>query len=236
MMKFNKINFGLLILLFLCRFESILGTSDKNIEERLKEKYKIVDLDGNILKNGKNEDFSFIVICECDGMYYKWFKGIESFIKNPENKKNENKKLETIYRKDIVKTKDGKVLVVKDSENENRVYLVFGKFDKDKKTACIFLDTNYKLHTSGPYDIREENDTALVAIYTKEECGGVKIEGKTGVYKFQIVYCKLEDVKPEVSLEELVDSSKKSIEQKDDFVKDSGCCDCLCDWCKNLCP
>ena len=44
MVKFNKINFGLLMLLFLCRFENILGTSDKNIEEVLKKKYKIVDL------------------------------------------------------------------------------------------------------------------------------------------------------------------------------------------------
>ena len=35
MMKFNKINFGLLMLLFLCRFENILGVLDKNIEELL---------------------------------------------------------------------------------------------------------------------------------------------------------------------------------------------------------
>ena len=56
MMKFNKINFGLLILLFLCRFENILGTSDKNIEEGLKRKYKIVDVYGNILKNKKDEE------------------------------------------------------------------------------------------------------------------------------------------------------------------------------------
>ena len=43
MMKLNKINFGLLVLLFLCRFENILGTSDKNIEEGLKGKDQIVD-------------------------------------------------------------------------------------------------------------------------------------------------------------------------------------------------
>ena len=80
MMKFNKINFGLLMLLFLCRFENILGTSDKNIEEGLKGKYKIVDLKGTTLKNEQGEDFSFIVTCKCDGSYYKWFEGIESDI------------------------------------------------------------------------------------------------------------------------------------------------------------
>ena len=239
MMKFNKINFGLLILLFLCRFESILGTSDKNIEERLKEKYKIVDEKGTILKDGKGEDFSFIVIYEYDGMYYKYFEGIEAFIKNPENKKNENKKLETIYCKDIVKTKDGKVLVVKDSEKENKVYLVLGIYDKNSKTANICLDTNYKLQTSSPYDI-EENNTIRVVMSTDEDCGGTLIQkevhGPKSLYKFQIVCCELKDVKPEVSLEELVDSSKKSIEQKDDFDKNSGCCDRLCNWCKDLCP
>ena len=235
MIKFNKINFGLLILLFLCRFESILGTSDKNIEERLKEKYKIVDEKGTILKNGKGEDFSFIVTCEYDGDYYKWFEGIESFIKNPENKKNENKKLEKIYRKDIVKTKDGKVLVVKDSEKENKVRLIYGICDKNSKTANICLDTNYKLQTSGPWDIIEENNI-VVAIKHYSDCGGELVDKTNNVYKFQIVCCKLEDVKPDVILKELVDPFKKSIEQKDDFVKDSGCCDRLCDWCKNLCP
>ena len=232
MMKFNKINFGLLMLLFLCRFESILGTSDKNIEKCLKEKYKIVDLEENILKNGKNEDFSFIVIYEYDGDYYKWFEGIESFIKNPENKKNENKKLETIYRKDIVKTKDGKVLVVKDSENENKVYLVLGIYDKNSKIANIFLDTNYKLQTSSPYDI-EENNTIRVLMSKDEDCGGTLIQKEVhgpqySLYEFQIVYCKLEDVKPDVILKELVDHSKKSMKQEDDFVVDSCCCDCLC--------
>ena len=198
MMKFNKINFGLLMLLFLCRFENILGTSDKNIEERLKEKFKIVDLEENILKN----------------------------------KKNENKKLETIYRKDIVKTKDGKVLVVKDSENENKVYLVLGIYDKNSKTANIFLDTNYKLQTSSPYDI-EENNTIRVLMSTDEDCGGTLIQKEVhgsqySLYEFQIVYCKLEDVKPDVILKELVDHSKKSMKQEDDFVVDSCCCDCLC--------
>ena len=222
MMKFNKINFGLLILLFLCRFESILGTSDKNIEERLKEKYKIVDEKGTILKNGKGEDFSFIVIYEYDGMYYKYFEGIEAFIKNPENKKNENKKLETIYCKDIVKTKDGKVLVVKD-ENKNKVYLVLGIYDDNNSTTAIFLDPKYKLQTSGPYDI-EENNTIRIMISEKSGCGGVKINEKD-FYKFEIVCCKLKEVKPEVPFKKL-----------GSFVEDSGCCDRLCNWCKNLCP
>ena len=72
MMKFNKINFGLLMLLFLCRFENILGVLDKNIEECLKEKYKIVDLNGTTLKNEKGEDFSFIITCEYNRKYYKY--------------------------------------------------------------------------------------------------------------------------------------------------------------------
>ena len=245
MMKFNKINFGLLILLFLCRFGNILGASDKNIEEGLNKKYKIVDLKGNTLKNEKNEDFSFIVTCKCNGMYYKWFKGIESDIekiereKNFDNQQNMRKKLEgksgMSYLEDIVKTQDGKVLVVKD-EKKNKVYLILGIYDKNSKTYNIFLDKNYNLQTYGPYDIIEGNKTASVEISTKEDCGGELVNEKNNVYKFQIVCCKLEEVKPDVILKELVDPSKKSIEQKDDFVKDSGCCDCLCDWCKDLCP
>ena len=235
MMKFNKINFGLLILLFLCRFESILGTSDKNIEERLKEKYKIVDEKGTILKDGKGEDFSFIVTYEYDGMYYKYFEGIEAFIKNPENKKNENKKLETIYCKDIVKTKDGKVLVVKDSEKENKVYLVLGTYDKENsKTVNIFLDKNYNLRTSGPYDIKEDNTICILKETVYDCCAEKKNEGN--FYKFEIVCCKLEEVKPEGYFKKIVDPSKKFIEQKDDFVEDSGCCDRLCNLWENLCP
>ena len=93
MMKFNKINFGLLMLLFLCRFENILGTSDKNIEEGLKEKYKIVDLKGTTLKNEQGEDFSFIVTCKYDGICYKWFKGIESDIENIKKEESYSKQL-----------------------------------------------------------------------------------------------------------------------------------------------
>ena len=224
-MKFNKINFGLLMLLFLCRFESILGTSDKNIEKCLKEKYKIVDLKGTTLKNEKDEDFSFIVTCKYKGDYYKWFEGIESFIENIEKEKDYRKRMNMrieLGKKsggclfgDIVKTKDGRVLVIKD-EIENKVYLVFGKYDKkNSKTANIFLDKNYKLQTSGPYDIEEDN-TASVVIGTFPECGGKLFKG-SNAYKSQIVYCKLKDEKPEVILKKL-----------DYFVKDSCCCDCLC--------
>ena len=248
MVKFNKINFGLLMLLFLCRFENILGTSDKNIEEVLKKKYKIVDLKGSTLKNEQGEDFSFIITCECAGNYYKYFDGIESFIKNMKKKENENKqnkmgielaeKSGMDSRGDIVKTNDGKLLVVKDSKKENKVYLVLGIYDEEnEKTANIFLDKNYNLQTYGPYDIIEENNTASVVIGAVEKCGGELFKGDSA-RKFQIVYCKLEDVKPEVSLEELVDHSslKKPIFIKeDDFVIDSGCCDRLCNWCKNLC-
>jgi len=92
-MKFNKINFGLLMFLFLCRFENILGTSDKNIEEGLKEKYKIVDLKGTTLKNEQGEDFSFIVTCKYDGICYKWFKGIESDIENIKKEESYSKQL-----------------------------------------------------------------------------------------------------------------------------------------------
>ena len=227
-MKLNKINFVLLMLLFLCRFENILGASDKNIEEGLKEKYKIVDLDGNILKNEKGEDFSFIVTykSEYNGEYYKYFAGIESDIKDIEKEKNwdtQRGKVKELEKKsgvssdgDIVKTQDGKVLVVKDSEKENKVYLVLGKFDKgNRKTANIFLDKNCNLQTFGPYYIIEENNTASVEISTSPDCGGVKNKEK-GVYKFQIVCCKLE--------------------KEDNFVENSGCYDCLGNLCKNLCP
>ena len=250
MMKFNKINFGLLILLFLCRFENILGTSDKNIEEGLKRKYKIVDLDGNILKNEKDEDFSFIVTCKCNGMYYKWFKGIESDIEKIEKEQdsdnrrfmeNKKKKKSSVSSGgDIVKTKDGRVLVVKD-ETKNKVYLVLGKYDEENsKTANIFLDKNYKLQTSGPCDI-EENNTIHVLIgidknWEKDYCGGELLNEENNLRKFKIVCCELKEVKPDVILKELVDPFKKSIEQKDDFVKDSGCCDRLCNWCKDLSP
>ena len=245
MMKFNKINFGLLMLLFLCRFENILGASDKNIEEGLKGKYKIVDLDGNILKNEKNEDFSFIVTCEYDGDYYKWFKGIEFDIEKIEEKTEINNKIdmkEELEIKcgvssvgDIVKTQEGKVLVVKDEIKDKVVYLVLGKYDEGNSKTAIFLDLKYKLQTSGPYYIIEENNTASVEISTSPDCGGVKNNEK-GVYKFPIVCCELKEVKLGFPLEELEDSSKKSIKKKDDFVEDSGCCDCLCNWCKNLCP
>ena len=228
MIKFNKINFGLLMLLFLCRFESILGTSDKKFEKCLKGKYEIVDLDGNILKNEKGEDFSFIVTykSEYNGEYYKYFAGIESDIKDIEKEKNwdtQRGKVKELEKKsgvssdgDIVKTQDGKVLVVKDSEKENKVYLVLGKFDKgNRKTANIFLDKNCNLQTFGPYYIIEENNTASVEISTSPDCGGVKNKEK-GVYKFQIVCCKLE--------------------KEDNFVENSGCYDCLGNLCKNLCP
>lgn len=227
MMKFNKINFGLLMLLFLCRFENILGTSDKNIEKCLKEKYKIVDLEGATLKNEKGEDFSFIVTCEYDGICYKWFKGIESDI---ENIKKEGIYSNQVYMKnklkdksggasvgDIVKTNDGKVLVVKDNEIEDKVYLVLGKYDKENsKTANIFLDKNFNLQTAGPYDIIEESKTASVAIVTGEDCGGELLNEENNLRKFKIVCCKLE--------------------KEDNFDENSGCCGRLCNWCKNLCP
>ena len=234
MVKFNKINFGLLMLLFLCRFENILGTSDKNIEEVLKKKYKIVDLKGNILKNEQGEDFSFIVTCEYNGDYYKWFEGIESDFKEIEEEKrilkqlcmkNELKnKSGVFFDGDMLKTQDKRVLVVKDSEKENKGHLVLGMSDKkNSKTTNIFLDKSYNLQTYGFYDIIKEDNTAYVVINASKDCGGVEIN-KGSARKFQIVCCKLEEVKPEVSLEEL-----------DDFVVDSGCCDRLCIWCKNLC-
>ena len=232
MVKFNKINFGLLMLLFLCRFENILGTSDKNIEEGLKEKYKIFDLDENILKNEKGEDFFFIVTCECAGNYYKYSKEIESDIEKIEGKKDLQERWGLVltfkgknsvsFSGDIVKTKDGKVLVVKD-ENKNKVYLVLGIYDDNNSTTAIFLDPKYKLQTSGPYDI-EENNTIRIMISEKSGCGGVKINEKD-FYKFEIVCCKLKEVKPEVPFKKL-----------GSFVEDSGCCDRLCNWCKNLCP
>ena len=230
MMRFNKINFGLLMLLFLCRFENILGTSDKNIEEGLKEKYKIVDLKGTTLKNEQGEDFSFIVTCKYDGICYKWFKGIESDIENIKKEESYSKQLnmgEGLKKKsgacfvgDIVKTNDGKVLVVKDNEIEDKVYLVLGKYDEENsKTANIFLDKNFNLQTAGPYniiyDIIEENKTASVVIGTGKECGGKLFKG-SNAYKFQFVCCKLE--------------------KEDNFDENSGCCGRLCNWCKNLCP
>ena len=39
-------------------------------------------MDEDILKNKKNEDFSFIVTCEDDGWYYKYFDEIEVNIEN----------------------------------------------------------------------------------------------------------------------------------------------------------
>lgn len=234
-MKFNKINFGLLMLLFLCRFENILGTSDKNIEEVLKKKYKIVDLEGATLRNEQGEDFSFIVTCEYEGWYYKYFDGIESDFKDIEEGKNLHNQLlmeKKLKEKSgvpfdgyMVKTEDKRVLVVKDSEKENKGHLVLGMSDKkNSKTTNIFLDKDYNLQTYGFYDIIKEDNTAYVVINASPDCGGVEIN-EGGARKFQIVCCKLEEVKPEVSLEKL-----------DDFVVDSGCCDRLCIWCKNLCP
>ena len=227
-MKFNKINFGLLMLLFLCRFENILGVLDKNIEECLKEKYKIVDLNGTTLKNEKGEDFSFIITCEYNRKYYKYSEKIESFIENIKkeeafdkrsNMENElEKKSGVSFSDNIVKTKDGRVLVVKD-KIKNKVYLVFGIYDKDSKTANIFLDKNFNLQTAGPYniiyDIIEENKTASVVIGTGKECGGKLFKG-SNAYKFQFVCCKLE--------------------KEDNFDENSGCCGRLCNWYKNLCP
>ena len=236
MMKFNKINFGLLMLLFLCRFENILGTSDKNIEEGLKEKYKIFDLDGNILQNEKGEDFSFIVTCKYEENYYKYSKEIEADIEEIEKEKDLQKqrdmvtdfkgKNSVLSSGDIVKTNDGKLLVVKDSKKENKVYLVLGIYDeKNEKTANIFLDKNYNLQTYGPYDIIEENNTASVVIVADKKCGGVLFIDGSQARKFEIVYCKLKDVKHDVPLKKL-----------GSFVEDSGCCDRLCNWCENLCP
>ena len=230
MMKFNKINFGLLMLLFLCRFENILGVSDKNIEEGLKEKYKIFDLDGNILKNEQGEDFSFIVTCEYNRKYYKYSEKIESFIENIKkeeafdkrlNMENElEKKSGVSFWDNIVKTKDGRVLVVKD-KIKNKVYLVFGIYDKDSKTANIFLDKNFNLQTAGPYniiyDIIEENKTASVVIGTGKECGGELLNEENNLRKFKIVCCELKEVKPGFPLEKL-----------DNFDENSCCCDCLC--------
>ena len=77
------------------------------------------------------------------------------------------KKSGVSFSDNIVKTKDGRVLVVKD-KIKNKVYLVFGIYDKDSKTANIFLDKNFNLQTAGPYniiyDIIEENKTASVNI------------------------------------------------------------------------
>ena len=121
-----------------------------------------------------------------------------------------------VYLGNIVKTKDGRVLVVKD-EIENEVYLVLGIHDKENsKTANILLDKNYNLQTFGPCKIIEENNTAYVDTKAQEDCGGELLDMDYNVQKFRIVYCKLE--------------------KEDDFVEDSGCCDCLCNWCKNLCP
>ena len=243
MMRFNKINFGLLMLLFLCRFENILGTSDKNIEEGLKGKYKIVDLDENILKNEQDEDFSFIVTCEYNRKYYKYSEKIESFIENIkkeeafDKRSNMEEELEkksgVSFGDNIVKTKDGRVLVVKD-KIKNKVHLVFGIYDKHSKTANIFLDKNYNLQTSGPYDIKEDNTICILKETVYDCCAEKKNEGN--FYKFEIVCCKLEEVKPEGYFKKIVDPSKKFIEQKDDFVEDSGCCDRLCNLWENLCP
>ena len=245
MMKFNKINFWLLMLLFLCRFENILGTSDKNIEEGLKGKYKIVDLKGTTLKNEQDEDFSFIVTCKYDGSYYKYSEEIESFIENIKKEevfdKRSNMEKELGDKSgvssfgDIVKTQDRKVLVVKDNEEENKVYLVLGTYDKENsKTVNIFLDKNYNLRTSGPYDIKEDNTICILKETVYDCCAEKKNEGN--FYKFEIVCCKLEEVKPEGYFKKIVDPSKKFIEQKDDFVEDSGCCDRLCNLWENLCP
>ena len=230
MMKFNKINFGLLMLLFLCRFENILGVLDKNIEECLKEKYKIVDLNGTTLKNEKGEDFSFIITCEYNRKYYKYSEKIESFIENIKkeeafdkrsNMENElEKKSGVSFSDNIVKTKDGRALVVKD-KIKNKVYLVFGIYDKDSKTANIFLDKNFNLQTAGPYniiyDIIEENKTASVVIGTGKECGGELLNEENNLRKFKIVCCELKEVKPGFPLEKL-----------DNFDENSCCCDCLC--------
>ena len=211
-MKFNKINFGLLMFLFLCRFENILGTSDKNIEEGLKEKYKIVDLNGTTLKNEKGEDFSFIITCEYNRKYYKYSEKIESFIENIKkeeafdkrsNMENElEKKSGVSFSDNIVKTKDGRVLVVKD-KIKNKVYLVFGIYDKDSYNII--------------YDIIEENKTASVVIGTGKECGGELLNEENNLRKFKIVCCELKEVKPGFPLEKL-----------DNFDENSCCCDCLC--------
>ena len=64
----------------------------------------------------------------------------------------------------------------------------------------------------------------------------LKKKNEGNFYKFEIVCCKLEEVKPEGYFKKIVDPSKKFIEQKDDFVEDSGCCDRLCNLWENLCP
>ena len=77
---------------------------------------------------------------------------------------------------DIVKTQDRKVLVVKDNEEENKVYLVLGTYDKENsKTVNIFLDKNYNLRTSGPYDIKEDN-TICILKETVYDCCAEKKE------------------------------------------------------------
>ena len=125
---------------------------------------------------------------------------------------------------DIVKTNDGRVLVVKDNEIGNKVYLVLGIYDDNNSTtANIFLNKNFKLQTSGSYYIEEKN-TIRIGILKNSSCGGVEINDEY-FYKFPIVCCELKEVKPGFHLEKL-----------DDFVEDSGCCDRLCNWCKNLCP
>lgn len=108
---------------------------------------------------------------------------------------------------DIVKSKDGRVLVVK-NEIKNKVYLVWGIYDKENgKTANICLDKNYKLQLSRSYDIIKKNNASVV-IGIFSECGGVEIDKKEGFYKFKIVCCKLE--------------------KEDNFVENSCCCDCSC--------
>ena len=112
---------------------------------------------------------------------------------------------------DIVKTKEGEVLVVKD-EIENKVYLVLGIYDEgNSKTANIFLDKNYNLQTSLPYNI-EGNNTIHLWIgkdkkWKKDYCGGELLNEKINLRKFKIVCCELKEVKPEVPLEKLVDPS-----------------------------
>lgn len=61
-------------------------------------------MDEDILKNKKNEDFSFIVTCEDDGWYYKYFDEIEVNIENIKKEEELQKKLDMVikFKKKVV--------------------------------------------------------------------------------------------------------------------------------------